>query len=131
MNLIGSVVIAIAIAISGFHDGHYTYVDGSANSYEVTPTSVQYIPIKPENSSSGTYDGGEERTVAIDSATFSGIDSLFTDAIKDTSSHIKNRIKGSGMILYFDSGTEKSIILRSGSKSKNNLEQVLSLLIKG
>ncbi len=130
MNLIGSVAITIAIAISGLHGGHYTYVDGSANSYEVTPTSVQYIPIKPENSSSGTYDGGEERTVAIDSTTFSSLDSLFTDAIKDTSSHIKNRIKGSGMILYFDDGMEKSIVLKSGSQSKNNLEQVLSLLIK-
>ena len=131
MNLIGSVVLAIAIAIAGFHDGHYTYVDGSANSYEVTPTSVQYIPIKPENSSSGTYDGGEERTVAIDNTTFMRLDSLFTAAIKATSNHIKNRIKGSGMILYFDNGTEKSIVLRSGSQSKNNLERVLGLLIKG
>ena len=126
--MIGSVVISIAIALSGFHNRQYTYIDGSANSYEVTAESVHYVPIKPENSSSGSYDGGEEWARGIDHATFHKLEILFLEAIKDTSGHIENRIKGSGMIIYFDDDTEKSVVLASGSNSKDTLESALRQL---
>ena len=37
----------------------YEYHDGSANRYIIKNETIEYIPIKPSQSSSGFYDGGD------------------------------------------------------------------------
>jgi hypothetical protein len=43
----------------------YQYADGSANVYRIKPDSLEYIPVKPEESSTGMYSGGEPKKVAL------------------------------------------------------------------
>ncbi len=62
----------------------YYYTDLNNNSYKITSTHLQYDPIKPAESSSGSYDGGEPVKVVIDKKTFTDI-SKKADSLMATS----------------------------------------------
>ena len=46
----------------------YQYADGSGNRYRLHQDSLKYIPVKPEMSSSGIYDGGDPQSVHLSHA---------------------------------------------------------------
>lgn len=78
----------------------YTYADGAANVYYVTPSLIEYSPMTPERSSSGFYSGGDPASAAITSEQFQELKALFEEAIKNTEDQIENRVKGSGNLRY-------------------------------
>jgi len=102
----------------------YIYGDGSANVYTVTPTTIEYDPVKPEFSSSGIYDGGEPIKKAITTDQFETITAAMEKAFASKSEHIKNREKGTGSVSIYGKQTA-SFILARGSAAKRELEAAL------
>ena len=49
---------------------NYIYSDGSSNNYNISETQIKYDPVTKENSSSGTYSGGEAKIKALSKADF-------------------------------------------------------------
>lgn len=103
---------------------HYEYADGSANLYLLTETSLEYLPVKPEESSTGRYSGGDPKTVAVTPAEFNELKDLFDKALENTSIHIPDRMKTSGMISMIGS-TKKQCIIKPGCAEMIAIEEAL------
>jgi hypothetical protein len=106
----------------------YEYADGSANLYLLTETSLEYLPVKPEESSTGMYSGGDPKKVAVTPAEFNELKDLFDDALKKTSSHIPDRIKTSGMISVIGS-TKNQCILKPYCEEMKAIEGTLKKVL--
>lgn len=100
------------------------YKDGNNNTWEIKESSVVYIPVSENESSSGEYSGGKRRNISINSEKFSKIQALAQAAIADSSSHLTIRKMGSAQLLF----TDKKIILDMNSKSKGDIELFLKSL---
>jgi len=74
------------------------YGDGNGNQYIIEQDSHEYNPIKPKFSSSGIYDGGDHVKKKIIQQQYYKVASIFKEAIANEASHIKNRVKMSGVI---------------------------------
>lgn len=108
---------------------YYQYADGSANVYVLTSDSLEYIPVKPEESSTGFYSGGDSKKVAITPQQFRMIRAMFETVKTKHEIHLPDRIKTSGMITTFN-GTEKnSIIIKPGSQQMMQIEKELKELL--
>ncbi|MEZ4884609.1 MAG: hypothetical protein R3E32_07790 [Chitinophagales bacterium] len=105
---------------------NYRYVDGSNNTYVITPTSIDYQPIDKMMSSSGDYDGGEPVTKDIDETQYAAIQAAMQAAIENTAAHIEKREMGSGWI----SAAGKSYKIAYRAKEKGAIEKVLREVIK-
>lgn len=88
----------------------YEYADGSANLYLLTETQLQYVPVKPEESSTGRYSGGDPKKITISQSQYSELKKLFDDALDNTGIHIKDRMKTSGMITRIGSDEDQCIL---------------------
>lgn len=86
------------------------YVDLNNNVFSITPTSIHYDPMKPKFSSSGEYDGGEEKELLLAETFFNEIVELTQAVIDDTSIHEEQRRMLTAM-LFVDG--QKWIIGRS------------------
>lgn len=75
-----------------------SYYDGSANGYIFRGGAVEYRPVKPEESSSGTYSGGKPFKRPLDAATSAKIAHAFNTAIEAKAAHIEDRVMMSGVI---------------------------------
>ena len=109
-----------------------TYADGCGNSVVISGTRrkvIEYIPVKPETSSSGVYDGGNHVKKEIDDVLFTRIQSSITEAINNSTIQIKNRVMGSGMITMGDRGKVISCILQPGSPEQRKIETLLKDII--
>lgn len=104
---------------------HYQYADGSANVYILKPDSLEYVPVKPEESSTGMYSGGEPKKVALAPEEFRAISNLLEGAIKKTEIHIPDRVKTSGTITTFSGNEKRSVMLKPGCKEIAELEAAL------
>ena len=102
----------------------YEYADGSGNRYILTPTSLSYIPVKPGESSSGTYSGGEPKEILLKDGQFNSIRTLLDNAINNTSIHIQDRVKMSGAISIVYKKERKQYILRPGSEELKAIEEL-------
>ena len=108
----------------------YQYADGSANVYIIKSDSLEYIPITPEQSSTGFYSGGDPKKVALKTEDFRNLRAMLEAAKAKHEIHIPDRIKTSGMITTF-SGTEKThFILTPGCKEITTIEGELKRLLK-
>jgi hypothetical protein len=103
----------------------YEYADGSANRYIITPTLLTYDPVKPEESSTGMYSGGEPAEVSLSKEEFEALQSLFDMAIANTAVHINDRIKTSGMITVITGTEPNHYILTPGCAEMIALEAKL------
>jgi hypothetical protein len=113
-------------------DKVYEYIDGSGNKYVLTQDEkyiIEYIPIKPEFSSSGVYDGGEYLKKEIKEAEHDSIALILSKAIQNKKEHIDNRLKGSGMIIFKTEKEKNSYILKPKSGILNDIEKVLNNII--
>ncbi len=106
------------------------YGDGSGNQYIIEQESIEYNPVKPKFSSSGIYDGGEHVKKTITQHQYEKIASIFTKAMANEASHIKNRVKGSGAITIQEGNTVKSCNLSPNSEQLNEIERILKDIIK-
>ncbi|HAI75261.1 MAG TPA: hypothetical protein DCM08_03365 [Microscillaceae bacterium] len=105
----------------------YTYLDGSANLWKIAPNEVEYIPITPEQSSTGTYNGGTPFKKAISAAQFTDWEALFYEAEKSTEEHQPDKTKGSGTVAQWitEGVCSSSFILKMNAPNKQTLEAML------
>lgn len=109
---------------------YYQYADGSANMYVLTPDSLEYIPVKPEESSTGFYSGGEPKRIALSPQQFRTVRAMFEAAKTKHEVHLPDRIKTSGMITTVNGSTRNSIILKPGCTELMRIEAELKELLK-
>jgi hypothetical protein len=102
-----------------------SYSDGSGNLYEANATTLRYVPVKPEQSSSGTYDGGKYTVKAITPEQYSSLKTAFEKAHSATSEQTDARGMGTGQVGWQQAKTEWTVILKMGSKAQSELEGVL------
>ncbi len=100
------------------------YIDGNNNVYEIGDR-LAYVPVTPEQSSSGTYSGGDPKSVAIDAELRNELIALLDQLIADTQNVIADRPKGCGTIVRGDVRTS----IRASSPLKAELEQRLRALL--
>jgi hypothetical protein len=105
--------------------------DGNGNQYIIEQGSIEYNPIKPKFSSSGIYDGGDHVKKNITQQQYNKIASIFKKAITNEESHIKNRVKLSGVITLQEGKVVKSCILSPNSEELREIEKILKNTIKG
>ena len=106
----------------------YRYLDGSGNEFVIKKTNkitIEYNPVKPLQSSSGIYDGGEYVKKEISELQYNKIISTLRDAIENRDIYINDRVKGSGMIILKEEDKKNVYILEPGSKEIENIEKSL------
>ena len=103
----------------------YSYSDGSANTYKVAPGKLEYIPVKKENSSSGTYSGGTAKTVKISDADYRVLSQLFEEGIAGKVSQTERRVMMSGVISRAVKNEKTVVILKPGATVKDQIETKL------
>ena len=111
----------------------YQYSDGNGNSYKIGflhEKSFEYVPVKPEQSSSGEYDGGKPVSKSITDDDLQKIVAAFNLAFNNSSIHIQNRIKGTGLIIKKQARKETVVVIRGDSVEKENIEKILKKLLK-
>jgi hypothetical protein len=123
-------VILLLINFSCMKSNHrYVYADGSANRYLITSDSLEYDPVTPEESSTGTYSGGSPKTVSISAEQFRSISQLFDQAIANKVVHIEDRMKTSGAISVVKGDLRTQIILAPGCAEKEAIEILLKQIL--
>ncbi len=108
----------------------YEYHDGSANRYIIKNDTIEYIPIKPAQSSSGFYDGGDYVKKEISKSQFNQISSVLAEAIKNYACHIRTRVKMSGRILVLEGDNKNTYILNPNSEELPKIEKILKDIIE-
>jgi hypothetical protein len=109
---------------------YYQYADGSANVYIITSSSLEYVPVKPEESSTGMYSGGEPKKISLSIHEFRNLRALLEAAKNNHAIHIPDRIKTSGLITTISGNDKTSFILKPGSKEITSIETLLTKLLK-
>jgi hypothetical protein len=109
--------------------GQYEYSDGTANRYIITQTTLEYIPVKPEESSTGMYSGGEPKLVSISNDQFKTVANLFVRAFKNTSAHMTERPKMSGLIVSITGNESYQVILKPDCEEKKLIEEALKTML--
>jgi hypothetical protein len=106
----------------------YLYSDGSANTFILTPTTLEYDPVTPEKSSTGTYSGGIPGKVDLKPEEYRDLVRLFESAFEDTGSHQQNREKMTGLVTR--KGTDSlRVVLKRDAGVKVVLEKKLKELM--
>ena len=109
---------------------NYVYRDGSDNVYSISETEIKYRPVTKEESSSGTYSGGEPAHKAITLEDFKKVEALFTKAFGAKSEQQKDREMLSGVVIKKKGDKiTKQIILRPGSAHIHKIEELLRSLL--
>ena len=109
----------------------YQYLDGNGNRFLITGESkktIQYIPVTAEQSSSGTYSGGDPVTKIINEREYSVLVDYFHRALDRKKIRIQNRIKGSGFVSV-EGKQKQAYVLDGSSVEKKELESYLFFLI--
>lgn len=102
----------------------YTIHDGAGNKYVITENSLEYVPIKPMQSSSGIYDGGDYVKRKLTADEYKSVVEIVTKAIVNDESHTDQRAKGNPTIMVDD----KLYILKMNSEIAKKLVHLLKKL---
>ncbi len=108
----------------------YEYADGSANVYRITNSTLNFIPIKPEESSSGIFSGGLPKTVQLTPSQFDEIRTVMEQGMSNTSIHIVNRVKMSGALTVINGKEQRQYILKPNSMELQAIEKVLKRILE-
>lgn len=100
------------------------YTDQNNNSYSLSVSQINYRAIKPEQSSSGTYSGGNDRRVNISKKQFEKILTLAEQLFEDPSSHAERREMGTSILKMSQSINDKRVILYP-SETRKEFEKIL------
>jgi hypothetical protein len=120
------ILLLLLINLSCMKPTHqYIYADGSANRYIIKPTTLEYDPVKPEESSTGMYSGGDPKSISISPEQFDSICNLLDKAIRNKAAHIQDRMKTSGQITVVKGDTSTQVILSPTSEEKKAIEDLL------
>ncbi len=122
--------VASLLSINGHSFSQdYRYSDGSANQYVISSGKLQYLPVKKENSSSGSYSGGSAKVVKLSEADFRELSVLLDGGIAAKSAHTERRVKMSGIIRRNTDNEKFMVILKPGAAVKDRIEAKLLELI--
>ncbi len=99
------------------NETNYTFFDGSGNKYIVTENSLEYIPIKPSESSSLHYSGGQYVKRDLNADEYNSILDLAARAIKNTEIQTEEKAKGNPAIVF----QQKTYILKMNVELANQL----------
>lgn len=108
----------------------YSYSDGNNNTYEIKKWELAYKPVTPIESSSGTYSGGQPKTIKLTQADYDKVIDILNKAIEDKSMHIDERVMMSGMIRVEKKGGNQFYILGARSQSKYEIEKLLKEILE-
>ncbi len=125
------IVLLLQAGCANMKSIKYLYSDGNGNTYKIghlDGRSLEYIPVRPEMSSSGEYDGGEPVRKSLTEKNMEQIADLLNRAISHSAVHIQNRVKGSGLIVKSEGGAETAIIISGDSDEKRKIEILLKQL---
>jgi len=103
----------------------YEYLDGNNNKYTITPTNIIYDPVRPEQSSTGLYSGGEPYTAPLEEKQFKDMEEVIKKSISNADGQIDSRNKGTGMLIVLPE--KKSYIFEMNSEQKKEIEAVILL----
>lgn len=109
------------------------YLDGSGNEYIINykpEITIEFIPVKPLQSSSGIYNGGDYIKKEITIPQYNKIISTLMKAIGNKDIYITERVKGSGVIISQKENKKMVYILEPGSKEINIIEKNLQEIIQ-
>lgn len=107
----------------------YEYADGNGNVYILKSSSLEYVPVKKEESSSGLYSGGSPKTVTITPTQYEGIKDLLNAALNNPSIHIEDRVMMSGVV-RMTGRDNRSCIIRPGSEDLSRIEKGLKAILE-
>ena len=107
------------------------YADGSGNvyHYSVTANVLEYFPVQPENSSSGIYSGGEYKKIRLNKKETGKLLRIFIKALSAKGEHFSRREKGTGQLELRKNQNTETVILKSSSRMKNEIEQFLKSIL--
>jgi hypothetical protein len=108
----------------------YKYANGSADVYTLTGTILEYDPVQPEESSTGTYSGGDPKTVTLTTSQADSLRALMDQAFNHTAVHIPDRVKGSGRVSIGSGKQSKHCILAQGCEDIKIIEDALKKSLK-
>lgn len=108
----------------------YHYADGSGNAYILSGNVLTYDPVTPAESSTGTYSGGEPKTVTLNPQHVQAVIDVLEKGIRKTADQIEDREKGTGEIIIISGKKQKRYILRMGSEALDEIEGLLKGLLK-
>lgn len=111
----------------------YSYSDGNGNMFIVSggkQKTLEYLPIKASDSSSGVYSGGEPVKKVISESAYVEIAESLDAGVADTATQINNRTLGSGLIEVEQNGAVKNYILAPESASLLRIETILRDTLK-
>lgn len=102
----------------------YIVFDGSRNKYIITENSLEYIPVKPAESSSGVYSGGEYVKKSLTAEEYKSIVELMAKAMADKEIQTDTLSKGNPIITV----GEKKYILKMNAEIADRLVKMLKNL---
>jgi len=97
-----------------------TYHDGSGNGFRFWKESegddalFEYVPIRPERSSSGLYSGGEPKKGTLDDERVKELWQWARRLESDASIHVNSRRKGSGAFSLRSSDGVRDFMVKNG-----------------
>lgn len=103
----------------------YTYIDGNGNTYEFNENELKYIPVKPANSSSGTYSGGDPKTVSLSRVDADELKKLFDACIAKKDEQTKENTMGTATIKFKKFKKSMKVMMMANSTAKTALETAL------
>lgn len=106
----------------------YEYVDGNGNVYAISNTSIVYDPVTPEESSTGTYSGGEPYVAPLEEKQFDQLEAVLKKVITQTSDQTTTRSMGTGTLIIMPAKT--TYIFSMDSASKKEIEDVILLMTR-
>ncbi|MFL5730712.1 MAG: hypothetical protein ACJ75J_14590 [Cytophagaceae bacterium] len=107
----------------------YQYSDSSGNTYKISSGRIEYIPMAPELSSSGTYSGGEPVIKPISKSDYNKVQSEIINIVLAISGQNSDRSKSSGAITIMEDQKKDLEIIIDKSPEKDRLEKLLKALI--
>ena len=139
LSLFRRILVVTLCASSPVLAWDYVYSDGSANEYRISPRELQYVPVTKENSSSGFYSGGTEKSVVLSDAQYRTISQLLDAALADKTAHTGTRVKMTGLIrrstdstnsASSSNGSRSAVILSPRAAVKQKIEAALASMLK-
>lgn len=103
----------------------YTYADGSSNKYKLLNNRLEYDPMTPELSSSGTYSGGDPFEIELKKIDVIKLIDVLERAIWSVNDHSERRTKGCGTIIKNLKDENERFYLRYNSNSLNEINNYL------
>ena len=125
-------IISFLFMISSFITAqeNYIYSDESSNNYIISETQIKYEPVTKENSSSGTYSGGEPKTKTLSKTDFEKISALFKEVFTAKVDQQQNREMMTGLLIHKKGKkTIQQVVIKPKSTYISKIEVLLKSLL--